>query len=182
MKYLRTIELKYADLKAAALCKAKQDVRFYLCGVFVGKGVVAATNGHILLICEEPEAADIELIIPAEAIDSLVRKGGSKPKNSTVLLHELEDGLWLFNHAGTWELFRPVEGKYPSFERVDIKKPESFDGQQYPQFNFDYLVTFNKIAKIYGKTFPALHPTTEKDSAYIEINDRVHGVIMPLRF
>ena len=53
MKFLKTIELQYGDLKAASLCKAKNDVRFYLCGIYLGDGFISATNGHVALIINE---------------------------------------------------------------------------------------------------------------------------------
>lgn len=55
MEFKKTIELQYDNLKATALCKAKNDVRFYLTGIYIGDGFVAATNGHMALIDHSAE-------------------------------------------------------------------------------------------------------------------------------
>lgn len=183
MKFVKEIELKYDDLRACALFKAKQDVRFYLCGVYVGGGMVAATNGHTLLICDEPEAKDLDLIIPAEAIKSIIAKVGTKPMLSTIELKQTDSGYWLLKHFNSLELFLPVEGKYPDVKRVDIPKPEKYTAESFPQFDFGYLSDFRKVAQIYGTkaSQPKLFPTTANDRCYVEIDERVHGVLMPLR-
>lgn len=76
MKFIKTLELQYKNIKAAALFKASRDVRFYLCGVYIGDGFIASTNGHAALICDEPETVGMDLIIPAETINSLIKKVG----------------------------------------------------------------------------------------------------------
>lgn len=181
MDFKKTIELQYNNIKATALCSAKRDVRFYLCGIYVGDGFIASTNGHILLICEETEATGMELIIPSEAIASLIKKVGNNPMHETVFLHQIDDEFWCLEHTGSYELFRPVEGKYPDIKRVDIAKPTNIQFKEYPRFNFEYLNIFQKVAKIYNVYSPQIYPTTENDRAFVEIKDDVHGVLMPMR-
>ena len=181
MKFKKTIELQYDNLKATALCKAKNDVRFYLTGVYVGDGFVAATNGHMALICIEPDTVGMDVIIPGDAIDSLIRKVGNKTKIKTTLLHQIDDEFWCLNHGGNFEMFRLIEGKYPDIKRVDILKPEDIQFKEFPRFNFEYLVIFQKIAKVFNRISPVIYPTTENDRAFIEITDDVHGILMPFR-
>ena len=101
----------------------------------------------------------------------------------TVELHQLEDGFWLFGHNGSYELFKPIEGKFPNIKRIDIKKPEKITFTDYPIFDINYLTTFLKAGKVFGmKTSPVVYPTTEKECAYVELTDRTHGLLMPLRF
>ena len=64
--------------------------RFYLCGIHIGDGLMASTNGHIALVVESPETIGMDLIVPAETIDSLVKKVGNNPMMKTVDLHQLE--------------------------------------------------------------------------------------------
>ena len=183
MEFKETFELDYADLQACSLFKATSDVRFYLMGVYVGGGIIAATNGHCCLICNVPEVDGLDLIIPAESINSLIRKVGKKPRIKTVLLHKLDDGYWLLDHVGSYELFKPIDGKFPNVKRVDIPKPEKYPDAGFPQFNFDYLRDFQKAADAYlGRgAMPKLFPTSLNGVCYVEINDRVHGLIMPLK-
>ena len=186
MKFKKTIELQYNDLRACALFKASNDVRFYLCGIHIGDGAVVATNGHTLLVCDEPNADGVDLIIPADAIASIIKKVGTRPNIKSILLHEIEDSeFWLLQHVnGSYELFKPIDGKYPAWKRVDMPKPEKYTAESFPQFDFDYLNSFKKVAQIYAGNSvaqPRLFPTTANDRCYVEINDRVHGVIMPIR-
>ena len=185
MKFKKTIELQYSDLRACALFKASNDVRFYLCGIHIGDGAVVATNGHTLLVCDEPNADGMDLIIPADAIASIIKKVGTRHNIKSILLHEIEDSeFWLLQHVnGSYELFKPLDGKYPAWKRVDIPKPEKYTAESFPQFNFDYLNDFLKVAKIYGNVIsqPKLFPTTVNERCYVEIDDRVHGIIMPMR-
>lgn len=184
MEFLNTIELNYNDLRACNLFRATNDVRFYLCGVYVGQGGVVATDGHRLLVCDEPEAESLDLIIPGEVIKSLIAKVGRNPKIKKVLLHQVKDSkYWLLDHIGSYELFIPIDGKFPEWKRVDMPKPEKYTAESFPQFNFDYLNDFLKVARIYGNVIsqPKLFPTTASERCYVEINERVHGVIMPMR-
>ncbi len=172
MNFIKTIELQYKNLKAAALFKAKRDVRFYLCAVYVGNGFIASTNGHVMLICEELEASGMDMIIPAEAVDSLIKKVGNHPLTKTTKLHQVDDEFWLLDHNGAYELFKPVNGKYPDIKKVDIAKPTEIQFKDYPRFNLEYLSLFQKAAQIYRTEFPTIYPTTEKDRAYVEITKR----------
>jgi len=183
MKYLKTIEIQYKDLKAASLCKAKNDVRFYLTGVYLGNGFIASTNGHIALIIDDENLDGMDLIIPAEAIDSLIKKVGNNPIFKTVNLHELDEGFWLLDHNGSYELFKPVDGKFPDIKKIDIEKPKEIQFKEYPNFDFNYLNLFLKVGKVLGlNTSPTIYPTTETDRAYIELIGNAHGLLMPRRF
>lgn len=43
---------------------AKSDPRTYLQSIQVGHGLVCATNAHMVLICDEPEAVGFDVLIP----------------------------------------------------------------------------------------------------------------------
>lgn len=181
MKFKKTIELQYKNLKAAALCKAYRDVRFYLCGVYVGDGFIASTNGHMALLCNEGDAKGMDLIIPGEAINSLIKKVGNSPIGEITKLHQIDKEFWMLDHSGTMEIFRPVEGKYPDIKRIDIEKPSDIQFKDFPHFDFTYLGIFQKVAKIYKQGRPLVYPTTEHARAYVEITENVHGLLMPCR-
>lgn len=182
MEFLKTYSLPYQDLQACLIFTAKQDIRFDLCGIYVGQGIIAGTHGHAALICEAPEVEDADLIIPREAIISLIRKLGKSKSIKSVALHKIDDDFWLLQHADVLEIFRPISGKFPDIKRVDIPKPERYTAEEFPTFNFDYLLDIRKAASIYmGFVAPKIYPTTSNGTAYIEINDRVHGLLMPAR-
>lgn len=182
MEFLETIEVKYYDLKAASLCKAKSDVRFYLCGVYLGDGFIASTNGHVGLIIEEENLKGFDLIIPAETIDSLVKKVGNNPMFKNVFIHKVDDDFWLLDHNGSYELFKPIDGKYPDIKKIDIEKPKDIQFKEYPSFDFVYLNLFLKVNKALGlNTSPRIYPTTESSVAYVELTESAHGLLMPKR-
>lgn len=183
MNFLETVEIKYCDLKAASLCKAKNDVRFYLCGVYLGDGFIASTNGHVGLLIDEENLKGFDLIIPSETIDSLIKKVGNTPILKNVNLHKLEDGFWLIDHNGSYELFKPIDGKFPDIKKIDIEKPTNIQFKEYPSFDFVYLNLFLKVNKALGfNTSPRIYPTTERTTAYVELTDKAHGLLMPKRF
>lgn len=183
MKFIKTIELQYKDLKAASLCKAKNDVRFYLCGVYLGDGFLASTNGHVGLIIDEPNLNGFDLIIPSETIDSLIKKVGNSPMLKTVELHKLDDDFWLLDHNGSFELFKPLDGKFPDIKKIDIEKPKDIKFKDFPVFDITYLNLFLKVGKVLGLSIsPTVLPTTETGCAYVDITDKAHGLLMPRRF
>ena len=184
MKFLKTVEIEYKNLRAASICKAKNDVRFYLTGVYIGDGFIASTNGHIALIVDDENLSGFDLIIPAEAIDSLIKKVGNNPMFKTVKLHQLaeDSDFWLLDHNGSFELFKPIDGKFPDIKKVDIEKPEKVEFKNFPSFDFNYLNLFLKVGKILGlKHSPEIFPTTETNCAYVELTEKAHGLLMPRR-
>lgn len=183
MNFLKTIELQYKHLKALSLCKAKSDVRFYLCGIYLGDGFMASTNGHIALIIDEENLNGFDLILPNEAVNSLIRKVGNNPKVKTINLHQLDDEYWVLDHQGSLELFKPIDGKFPDIKHVDIEKPKDIQFKDYPKFNFEYLDIFMKVYKTLGckGLSPTIYPTTEEKPAYVELDSSSHGLLMPMR-
>lgn len=181
MEFIDTYPIQIKDLQASLLFVAKRDVRFYLTGVFVGKGMISATNGFLVLICDEPAVKEIELIIPSAVVKSFISKMGTK-RDLEVNLSKIDDDFWLLHHRDCYELFKPIDGKYPDVTRIDMPKPESYESKQFPHLNFDYLMLFHKASAIYLKIpSPKIYPTSPNGNAYMEINDRVHGVISPMR-
>lgn len=127
---------KLAWLKAVILAAAKKDVRYYLNGVMVRNGEMAATNGHMLLLIKgEKIKSDGEYIIdndtlkmivtvhkgikgdnPVEVIDSMTTTGNSKIPITT------------------------VDGKFPDVNRVI---PQETSGE-IAHFNYEYLLACQK--------------------------------------
>ena len=62
---MQSISIKINTLKAALLASPKDDIRYYLDGVFLDKaGYVVATNGHYMFVKQEPFILDSDIIIP----------------------------------------------------------------------------------------------------------------------
>ena len=59
---MENINIPIRLLKAALICTAKQDVRWYLTGVAIKDGAVSATDGHRMFTCEIDVPKDYEII------------------------------------------------------------------------------------------------------------------------
>ena len=173
------MNIKLEDLKACALFTAVNDVRFYLGGVFLGRGIVSATNGHCALICNEVNATE-ELIIPLVNIKCFIQKLGRSRKGLTVNVEKLNE-YWCMSCDGVIEVFNPIDGIFPNIQKIDIGKPTEYHGDAFPIFDIKYLMLFNKVATIYKQINAVILPTNQTGRAYIKITDDVHGLLMPCR-
>jgi len=80
------ITLKTSVLRAALICAAKKDLRYYLQGVCVSINhpqiaMVYGTDGHILfagqcpiVVIDAPEAYGFQIIIPSDTIKAIDKK------------------------------------------------------------------------------------------------------------
>lgn len=122
------LSLRKSDLKAAFICSAVKDIRYYLQGVYLefspsasgaatdGILTFAATDGHILfagtapaVFEADPQVAPFWMIIPNEAV-----KAAIKTKHDMVILRSLPDGRYSLGDT----IFAPVDAKFPDFRRV----------------------------------------------------------------
>jgi hypothetical protein len=177
MRFKKTIELSLEDLKALFLCVPEFDVRFYLCGIHINSGKLESTNGHIALICEDKNSKGVNIIIPRYAIKSFLKK---KSFFNEVFLHKIDSEYWLLQCGENLEIFKPLDGVFPNIDRIDIEKPDVYEGV-YPKLDIKYLNIFSKISKIYNTGHPDILPTGTESQVYIGITDSVHGLLMPMR-
>jgi hypothetical protein len=128
MEKIMELSLRKSDLKAAFICSAVKDIRYYLQGVYLefspspngaatdGILTFAATDGHILfagtapaVFNEDPQSAPFWMIIPNDAVKTAI-----KTKNDVVILRSLPDGRYSLGDT----IFAPVDAKFPDFRRV----------------------------------------------------------------
>lgn len=180
---MKTIEFDYDHLRACMPHTAKNEVRFYLCGIYLGDGFMAATNGHKLIMIEDERLAGCDYIIPRDAVDFFIKKLGTKPMNKTVTLTIGDDGFNIMELMGRYEYFKFIDGKFPLVKKVDIPKPEKSEGN--PMFNISYMADFVKSFKILTGDNHAdglnILSRGNTESAYVELTDNAHGVLMPMR-
>ena len=170
---------KLAWLKAVMFSAAKNDVRYYLNGVMVRNGEMAATNGHmVLLIKSESIKSDGEYIIDNDTLKMIVTSHkGIKGDNRI----EVIDGVVTTGKNKVH--ITPVDGHFPDVNRVI---PANTSGEV-GQFDFDYLATLQKAnqeflgmrnALIYlqhnGQVSAAKFETETYDAVLI-------GVVSPVR-
>jgi len=180
---MKEIDFNYDYLRAAVIHAAKQDVRFYLCGVYLGDGYMAATDGHKLIIINDECFAGCDYILPRDSVDYFIKKNGSKAYGQPVRLTIMDNGFNLMELNGNYEYFKFIEGKFPDISRVDVPKPDKPEG--HPMFNIEYLAEFLKSYRILigNKAATGLNILTRGDnlSAYIELGENSHGILMPMR-
>jgi DNA polymerase III subunit beta len=169
--------IKTNELKALLLCASKNDIRFYLNGVYFeaanGKTIAAATDGHRLLAINLPSSdnGDVKAIIPRALVENAV-----KTKDMTILITFEGDSVTLASAAQTVS-GKLVEGVFPTFRRV---VPVTVNGEP-AQYENQFLVDFDKVGKLIdgGK---ASVLTNGGSAALVKYtNENVVGVVMPFR-
>lgn len=181
MEFLKQVTVKYSHLQAALPFAAKNDVRFYLTGVLVNDGMIAATNGHAALVCDSDDAQGLEIIIPRLAIESLIKKLGKNPMHDVITISRIDKEFWLMDYKNdVFEMFKPIDGKFPDIKRVDVKKPTQ-PPSGFVHYNFEYINIFLKCAKTLKVAFPKFFPSDASKAVYVELSEDAHGILMPLR-
>ena len=149
------IQLDHSALKAACRIMAKNDIRYYLNGVYVEalptETILAATDGHRLLVLRKEVPNDVAqavtLIIPGEVAQRIV--AGSLKAVRQISLTQVDEEKWLVPLL-KWDIevaFRSVEGIFPNWRAVVPKATSGEAANLKPQ----YLTDFEKAAQdMYG--------------------------------
>ncbi|HFE9865468.1 DNA polymerase III subunit beta [Acinetobacter baumannii] len=186
-------KIPLAVLKAAIISAAKSDIRFYLQGVAIDKGNVVSTDGHRLFYVEldELDSNMQQVIIPREAIEYLSKKAtGIKDFKKMVIVNlQGSNGKLTVQGTDIVENFQAIDGKFPEWQRIIPKADGSEYKGEYPTFNWQYLVDFQKIAKALGdkckipqvKVTPTIGPSNAAHIDFVDIEFKARGVLMPLR-
>jgi len=180
------LQLRKSDLKAALICSAVKDIRYYLNGVLVeytpresgGILTFCGTDGHILFAGTAPaefmdgeHAQAFSLIIPSDTV-----KAACKGKMPIVTLSSLPDGRYSLGDA----LFTAIDGRFPDFRRVI---PAKVSGE-FAHFDFDLLARGNDALCEYfnmpKKTF-SLHPSGNGAGVMCGNSRDAVVVVMPMR-
>lgn len=170
---------KLSWLKAVMLAAAKKDVRYYLNGVMVRNGELAATNGHMaLLIKSESIKSDGEYIIDNDTLKMIVTAHkGIKGDNRV----EVVDSI---TTTGSSKIhITPVDGKFPDVNRVI---PQETSGE-IAHFNYEYLLACQKANCEFFDSKDAYIKLQHNglSGAKFEsddwINNKLIGVVMPVR-
>lgn len=187
------IHIQQSTLDAMLLIAAKNDIRYYLNGVYLEWNNVltraVGCDGHRLAVkqhfVEDNQGAG-SIIIPRDVIERLPKR----PKNDAIVsitCTGVEDSKkWAIVAGGVTINFTPCEDRYPDWRRVThgIKTSGEAAG-----FNLDYLMSFEKAATIlgggklrFGGSRVRVHHNG-RDGAIITLDgiDGFAGVVMPLK-
>lgn len=190
---MSTINLSLSQLRAALCIAAKQDIRYYLNGVYVEcdstRTRVVATNGHAMYIEDrnsEPNTWQGTMIVP-RAILEMVTKGfhnldmawinvKEQDKHGHVTRATIKTGAVMNDIE-----FGAIEGVFPDYTRVI---PSKIDSTEAAQFQPEYLAAFAKVAKVHGHRSGAFHLHHNGNGAALVTfsnNTNAIGVLMPMR-
>jgi len=183
------ITLKTSVLRAALLCAAKKDIRYYLQGICISfnhpeVAMVCGTNGHILFagqcpieVIEAPEAYGFEIIVPGDVIKGLDKKA------EVVMLETIDSmpkGYYVLGNSR----FQAIDARFPDISRV-IPSRDAFAEIKPSYFKPEYLCTANEaLAMFYGDKKDKCYSLAQRgDASGVVHNERNDAlvVVMPMR-
>ena len=190
---MENINIPIRLLKAALICTAKQDVRWYLTGVAVKDGAVSSTDGHRMFTCEIDVPKDYEIIIPRDALTLFLKQVKKEHLDLHAQITQVKDEVYKLQVVNlkkgellfVEQLFKQIDSKFP-----DVKKviPNPIERQEcMPYYDWKYLVDFQKIAEILGgcNGYFGLIVTGKNTSSVIDLSltnfKNAIGVVMPKR-
>ena len=169
---------KLAWLKAVMLAAAKKDIHYYLNGVMVRNGEIAATNGHMaLMVKSESIKSDGEYIIDNDTLKMIVNLYKVVKGDNPV---EVKDGTT----TGIGRIsITPVDGKFPDVNRVIPQEPSG----EIAHFNAEYLLACQKAngeflgGKYHWVKLQHNGQAGAKFESEDEDGNKLIGVVMPVR-
>lgn len=180
--------IKQSQLKAMLNLAAKQDIRYYLNGVFVEFNQqttrLVATCGHKMGLLNHPSEDNQgagSLIIPREVIENLPKTGKFDPELTITKFDGNATGWTIVIPGGTQIVFQQIEGNFPDYRRVCNFKTSG----EAASFNYEYMVQFLKVQHALGgsKTNTVNLYQNGTSGALVTLAgvDNFAGVIMPIR-
>jgi DNA polymerase-3 subunit beta len=170
---MATIHIQRNTLKAASHFMAKQDIRYYLNGILIESSPVetraCATDGHAMLLRQEDRKDDnaghASIILPAETIAAILKwKAPHKSAADMPVVVTVPDDASA-EHRAEWfgqvAIFRPVDGKFPDYQRVI---PQSPSGEA-AHFNPELLAKCQKAAIDLGTSKAGFFAFTQNGNA-----------------
>jgi DNA polymerase III subunit beta len=180
-----TISVQANHFAAAIHSAAKQDIRYYLNGVYVeateDETRCISTDGYGVIALRADSVNGmggtnlIDLIVPRDVVERVVK--ATKGKGQISL--QRTDGHWsVVTTVGTFP-FAPVDGRFPQYRSVIPHSPSGELGQ----FDPELLIRFTKAAKALGfKGSPEItHNGTSGALVTLDGMGEFLGVVMPFR-
>lgn len=185
-----TIAINLKHLKAAAHIMAKNDIRYYLCGVLVEatptQTVLSATDGHVLIALRHKVSNDalgtVRMIVPDSIVGMITKSGAKGPPEA--IIHRTDVSRWstpLWAYGGAEVQFSQLEGKFPNWKHVI---PKATSGEV-AQFNPDILTRLKRaFSEVCGKRFNSMHIKHNGDGGAVIISEGIEEIVavaMPMR-
>jgi DNA polymerase-3 subunit beta len=183
------ITLKTSTLRAALICAAKKDIRYYLQGICISinnpdVAMVYGTDGKILFagqspieVIEAPQNYGFNIIVPYETIKAIDKK------SEFIDLETIEGGAKDYYLLGDAR-FQAIDARFPDISRV-VPARDAFSEQSISYFDPELLVKGNEALAMYygtkkGNVFP-LHQRGDSSGAIHNNQNDAVVVVMPMR-
>ena len=183
------ITLKTSVLRAALICSAKKDIRYYLQGVCVSINhpniaMVYGTDGHVLfagqspIVCHvAPENYGFDVIIPSDTIKTIDKRVEFV---DLMTIEGGEKGYYLLGNSR----FQAIDARFPDISRV-VPARDAFSELKVSYFDPELIVKGNEALAMYygakkGKVFPLSQRGDYSGAIHNNQNDAV-VVVMPMR-
>lgn len=170
--------IKTNELKALLICAAKKDIRYYLNGVYFessDNGLIAvATDGHRLLAINLPNETveGVKALIPRALIEAAIKT------KAPIVEISIEGQQVTLTSAGQSTSGAISEGVFPDYRRVI---PATASGERTADFNYEYLVDFDKVAKLLCGGLARVSQNGLSAALVHFADENAIGVVMPMR-
>lgn len=175
-------------LKAALRAAPKNDLRYYLCGVYIEANAthttMVVTNGHYLLVLRKGSEnrldKPISLIMSREICENVLKQNSKSLQNIGITQesgNEFSTTLTSVSPAPVLH-FQGVDAKYPDWKKVIPEKITGHAGS----FNADYLQLFKSVAADINGIFELLqNGNTDASIVLLDTEIDCFAVVMPMR-
>jgi hypothetical protein len=184
------ITLKTSVLRAALICAAKKDLRYYLQGICISINgpdiaMVYGTDGHVLfagqcpiVVIDAPTEYGFQIIIPSDTIKAIDKK------SEFIDLETIDGGAKDYYLLGNAR-FQAINARYPDISRV-VPSRDAFTEQKISYFDPEFIVRGNEaLAMYYGtkkrKVFFSLLQRGDYSGVIHDGKNDALVVIMPMR-
>ncbi|OWO80642.1 hypothetical protein B5C26_17850 [Photorhabdus luminescens] len=168
-------------LRAALVCVAKDDLRYYLCGLHITPKYIEATNGHVALRLEHGVNTRRETIIQFHG--KVPRKAKATELHFTKEPYAVHRDI-----SGTrvgFNALSVLDGRFPDLNRVIPEKVENV----IPHFQACYLAYPYKMFGADSELITvSMHPSGMKSGCLMTFGDNINQrygnpqlVVMPCR-
>lgn len=187
------IKMDAALYRAVAAFQSKEEIRYYLCGVYVqehpdGGAVLVATDGHRMLVARDASGICKRPAIVAIDAKAIARQTGADLKI------EIDDSgaATCGDYKSPKSVF--IDGTYPDWPHVcrpivELAKKRFYGKPQFApaSFNSRLVASFRRVPDILdgGERAPSMQliSFSPHDPALVLYPDKPHvfGVLMPMR-
>lgn len=172
-------------LKGLLLCAAKEDVRYYLVGIYfdTARDVLVATDGHRMFLHKCALPKDVKPFIMSRSTAEQAIKMTSKRANDLEIAIDAEGSIRrieLKASNGALVMGPEVDGQFPDWQRV-VPKKCTFKAAQYSAAYLKQMQEAFALASDNSKACPSVLHNGDGPGLVVSGNPDMMGIVMPMR-